>query len=188
MLCRSLIVCFGVVVSVTRVTCVNFDFESVQLRDEDVADFPAIAFGGTSQGNLSSGSPTDDERPACKAFPGTEEWPLDEEWAHLNKSLDGALLKPIPPAAVCYNETSSYNQAQCDFLEFNASQTRFYIDNPLSVLSQWIEGDTCPGLPFLASNCTQGGFPTYVVNATTVKHVQIAVNFARNRNIRIVIK
>jgi hypothetical protein len=34
--------------------------------------------------------------------------------------------------------------------------------------------------------CTQGGWSVYVVNATTVK--QIAVNFARNKNLRLVIK
>ncbi|KAJ9133904.1 6-hydroxy-D-nicotine oxidase [Coniochaeta hoffmannii] len=38
------------------------------------------------------------------------------------------------------------------------------------------------------SNCTQGGFPVYAVKVSSVTHVQLAVNFARNNNIRLVIK
>lgn len=37
-------------------------------------------------------------------------------------------------------------------------------------------------------NCTMGGFPVYSVNASTVAQVQLAVNFARNLNLRLVIK
>jgi hypothetical protein len=37
-------------------------------------------------------------------------------------------------------------------------------------------------------NCTLGGFPSYVVNATNVAQIQLAVNFARNANLRLVIK
>lgn len=36
--------------------------------------------------------------------------------------------------------------------------------------------------------CLQGAYPTYVVNASTVAQVQLAVNFARNSNIRLVVK
>jgi hypothetical protein len=39
-----------------------------------------------------------------------------------------------------------------------------------------------------ASQCTLGGFPEYVVNVTSAAQVQLAVNFARNLNIRLVIK
>ena len=39
-----------------------------------------------------------------------------------------------------------------------------------------------------ASQCTLGGFPEYVVNVSTAAQVQLAVNFARNLNIRLVIK
>jgi len=38
------------------------------------------------------------------------------------------------------------------------------------------------------SNCTQGGFPVYAVKVSSVTHVQLAVNFARNNNIHLVIK
>lgn len=37
-------------------------------------------------------------------------------------------------------------------------------------------------------NCTLGGYPVYVINATTVAHVQLGINFARNSNLRLVVK
>lgn len=36
--------------------------------------------------------------------------------------------------------------------------------------------------------CTLGGYPVYAVNATTVAHIQLAVNFARSQDIRLVVK
>lgn len=37
-------------------------------------------------------------------------------------------------------------------------------------------------------SCNITAFPAYVVNVTTVKQIQLAVNFARNNNIRLTIK
>lgn len=38
------------------------------------------------------------------------------------------------------------------------------------------------------STCTLGGFPEYAVNVSDVSQIQLAVNFARNANLRLVIK
>ncbi|KAK0724240.1 hypothetical protein B0H67DRAFT_597969 [Lasiosphaeris hirsuta] len=124
---------------------------------------------------------------ACKEFPGSEEWPSDKDWQRLNTTLGGALLKPLPPAAACY-AGASYDVAKCRYLLNNATTNHFYLDDPVTILTQWTQGGTC--LPALNATgaCLQGGFPVYVVNATTVMHVQAAVNFARNKNIRLVIK
>ena len=162
-------------------TAANFPFESAQLTDAEIGNFSAIAFGDRSAANGAAG-------PDCKTYPGSDGWPLDDEWARLNSSLDGVLLKPVPAAAACY-EGPYQDQAQCDFLLQGARRSRFYIDDPLTVLTEWPEGDTCFATAATEGlNCTQGGFPVYVVNATTVKHIQIAVNFARNKNLRLVIK
>jgi FAD binding domain-containing protein len=37
-------------------------------------------------------------------------------------------------------------------------------------------------------NCTLGGFPSYVINATSVYQIQLAINCARNLNIRVVVR
>jgi hypothetical protein len=126
--------------------------------------------------------------PRCKAFPGDASWPGEEDWSRLNETLRGALLNPLPPASVCYRTSPNYNTDACAFLVYNASQTTFYLDDPLSIANYWPQGNTC--LPSLTATgiCTRGGYPVYVVNATSVAHVQAAVDFAKEKNVRLVIK
>ncbi|KAF1976539.1 FAD-binding domain-containing protein, partial [Bimuria novae-zelandiae CBS 107.79] len=102
----------------------------------------------------------------CRYTPEDDEWPSDAEWAFFNETLGGVLLKPQPLAISCY-AGPSYDTARCASLQTNWRSMAQH--NPNSV-------------------CTQGGFPVYVVNAMTVRHVQMAVNFARNKNLRLVIK
>jgi hypothetical protein len=63
------------------------------------------------------------------------------------------------------------------------------MDDPVSIMLPLYEGRTCipPGYNY-TDTCTQGGYPTYVVNATTVAQIQMAVNFARNPNLRLVVE
>ncbi|KAI0888068.1 FAD-binding domain-containing protein [Annulohypoxylon maeteangense] len=175
-----LLVLFALSISVK---CTNFAFEEEQLVEADVRAFPAIAFGNSSAVTLL------DDEPECREYPGSSNWPLEEEWLLLNQSLGGALIKGVPPAAVCY-DGSFKDEAACTFLVRNSSMNRFYINNPVTVLSEWGEGDTCHATlqPQSGDTCTQGAFPTFVINATTARQIQIGVNFARNRNLRLVIK
>jgi hypothetical protein len=152
-----------------------------RLTPEAIGDFDAVAFA-----DVNNRSPT--PRPRCKAFPGDPEWPTDEEWSRFNKTVGGALLKPLPPASVCYTTSPNFNAEACSFLLNNASRTSFYLDDPVTILTLWPQGNTCLPPPNPTGTCTQGGYPVYVVNATAVKHVQAAVNFARNKNVRLIIK
>jgi hypothetical protein len=68
------------------------------------------------------------------------------------------------------------------------------IEDPTSIRSVLFQGMTCLPPTFtgyflgLNSSCSVGGYPEYVVKATTVAQIQLAVNFARERNLRLVIK
>jgi FAD/FMN-containing dehydrogenase len=73
-------------------------------------------------------------------------------------------------------------------MHFSFADTHCSANDPTSITSQWASGYSCVPTADPTSTCTQGGWPTYVVNATTVRHVQLAINFARNRNLRLVIK
>ncbi|OTA99711.1 hypothetical protein M426DRAFT_27251 [Hypoxylon sp. CI-4A] len=156
--------------------------DSVLLTDDDAEDFSAIAFGDET-----TVSADDADVPGCKIFPGEEDWPSDADWTRLNRTLGGALLKPRPAAAACY-QGPDFDAAKCLYLFNNASFSHFWLDEPVVSLTEWSQGATCPLLMNPQGNCTQGGFPEYVVNATSVRHIQAAVNFARNKNIRLIIK
>ncbi|KAK0718552.1 hypothetical protein B0T26DRAFT_676704 [Lasiosphaeria miniovina] len=160
----------------------NFAWERAQLGANETAGYPDIAFGDATGSNASYAGPK------CRVGPGDAAWPAAAEWRRFNSTLGGALLKPLPPGAACYPGSPSYSAAQCQFLLTTAPLTRFYPNDPLTVLTAWAEGNTCQATWFPTGNCTQGGYPVYVVNVSTVRHIQLAVNFARNRNLRLVIK
>lgn len=175
----SLVLLAGVIAA--QAASINFAFENTQLTEADAAAFPAIA-SGTAPPPASNVTGCG----ICKAYPGKESWPSTETWAQFNQSLGGALLQPVPAAAACYPGPNS-DPTQCSYLINSANRTRFWIDDPLTMLSDWAQGNTCMLSP-ATGNCTRGAFPEYVVDARTVKHVQAAVNFARNKNLRLVIK
>lgn len=50
------------------------------------------------------------------------------------------------------------------------------------------QGLTCLHTGDFTDKCTLGGYPVYVVEATNVAQIQLAVNFARTANLRLVVK
>jgi len=159
-----------------------FTRADTQLTQADVRLFPPIAFGHRPMHVAPRSSPR------CKVFPGDPNWPSEREWASFNSSIDGALLKPLPPQAVCYSSSPVFNTTFCNAIAGGQVDPLFYLNDPVSVQSLWAQGNTCLITRNATGECTQGGYPTYVVDARTVKQVQAAVNFARNKNLRLVIK
>jgi hypothetical protein len=168
---------------VLGVRALNFQYEATQLTEQEIGDFSAISFG-----NLSS-APSTFQGPRCKIQPEDADWPSEELWARLNTTVGGRLLKPYPVGAACYPDRPEYNSTTCSYLLGPATTSRFFMDDPLNALTTWGEGATCLQLHNTTGRtCTQGGFPVYVVNASSVRDIQAAVNFARNQNLRLVIK
>lgn len=160
----------------------NFDYEEVQLAEDEADAYAALAFGDPSDDASTT------HRPRCRSHPGDESWPSESEWEAFNESLGGALLHPSPPGAACYPDQPEYDPEQCTFLVEDANDSRFWIEDPLTAVTQWAQGNTCVVKIDPTGECTQGGYPAYVVNATSVRHIQMAVNFARNKNIRLTIR
>ncbi|KID64634.1 FAD-binding, type 2, partial [Metarhizium hybridum] len=122
----------------------------------------------------------------CKAFPGDQNWPSDETWQKLNKTLGGVLIKSVPLAVACLDEHGTHDDAACDAIKQRLWNYDFHDADPVSVMWNQYSNFSC--LPNPATPCSSRGYPAYVVDASTVKHVQHAVNFARNNNIRLVVK
>lgn len=122
---------------------------------------------------------------ACKILPDKPGWPSQPEWLALNTTLGGVLLKPDPPAAPCHASHPAYNLDKCNEVKLRWNSSLWHSDNPVSSLFQNLNGYSC--LPNSAT-CSSEGYPIYVVNATTALHVRAAVNFARERNLRLNIK
>ncbi|KAH6689418.1 FAD binding domain protein, partial [Plectosphaerella plurivora] len=135
----------------------------------------------------------------CKCAPGDACWPSDIEWAQLNTTVSGRLIKTVAPAASCYPQEPSYNAEQCALIREEWFKDAFHSGNPVSLHSPSATNNSCnPLYPngtsvsgdvlARAKGCSLGLYPPYVVNATGVEHVQAAVKFARDRNLRLNIK
>lgn len=133
--------------------------------------------------------PSTGTTPRCKVYPGDQNWPSEQAWETLNKMTDNRLLvKPRPQASVCYNGPD-YNGEKCAAITKTWSSSYSHMHDPIEAMLPVAQGLTCmPPNVFDSRNCSRGGFPLYVINATEPKHVQTGVNFARNTGIRLVIK
>ncbi|CZR69696.1 related to isoamyl alcohol oxidase [Phialocephala subalpina] len=170
------------------VRCVNFPYENITLSDADVATDPSIAFGSLSNPSI---PPTST---GCKVFPGDKQWPNYSQWAKFNNSLGEVLIKGVPPATVCY--TGAYDASQCAAVTAQYFDGASITDDPVRIENEWLDGDSCPAQVYnnvpggntTNPACNVAAYPAYVVNVTTVKHIQLAVNFARNSGIRLIVK
>ncbi|KAF2445021.1 FAD/FMN-containing isoamyl alcohol oxidase-like protein MreA [Karstenula rhodostoma CBS 690.94] len=183
----SLRACLSFFVTFRVIVAYKFPYESVQLTDADVANNSDITFG-RFPGVIKA---------QCKAFPGDSNWPTTDRWDVFNSSLGGSLFKAIPPAAACYSGIYE-NASKCAAWRQQSRSSLSVSEDPLIPFNQWTLGNPCPvpGATPPGSNVTSPPlsachieyFPAYVVNVSTVKHIQLAINFARNNNIRLTIK
>ncbi|KAG8666631.1 hypothetical protein FPOAC2_11747 [Fusarium poae] len=124
----------------------------------------------------------------CKTFPGDALWPSDSVWKLLNLITGGALIKTVPIGASCYDSFGVYNKARCNHVTNQWSNSSLHLADPTSVMWPMYQGRTCMPVDKPDGNCTLGGYPSYVVDAHNVAHIQLAINLARSLNIRLVIK
>ncbi|KAE8422984.1 hypothetical protein BDV36DRAFT_279501 [Aspergillus pseudocaelatus] len=135
----------------------------------------------------------------CKCSPSDPCWPSLSEWASLNETLSGRLIRSVPLASVCYPSEPSYNAQACAKVRSNWTSSAFHSSDPSSIMSPnalgggcspiYANGTSVTGDAFARENgCTLGNISPYVVNATEARHVQETLEFARKKNLRLNIK
>ncbi|HYV32783.1 MAG TPA: FAD-dependent oxidoreductase, partial [Candidatus Binatia bacterium] len=111
--------------------------------------------------------------PVRRVRPGDPAWPSAESWNSLNQDVEGRLVKVQFPLALCQKAPIS---AACSEI-FTALKNPYYIgDQPgLTQTSGWVDAWTsAPSV--------------YAVAATKTEDVVAAVKFARENNLRLVVK
>ncbi|KAF2738971.1 FAD-binding domain-containing protein [Polyplosphaeria fusca] len=163
-----------------------FTYERKQLTREYVASLPEqdqelFAFDSTAAPN--------NTKPRCRYGPSDGKWPAEKAWTKLGRQLSSTdvLIKTTPQASVCYGEQK--NDAKCQDLTKNWSNSYTHIDDPTEVLSPIYQGLTCqPPSIYNSGNCSLGGYPSYVINVKNVLDIQLGINFARNDQVRLIVK
>jgi hypothetical protein len=134
------------------------------------------------------------EEKKCKTYPADADWPTSQQWQGLNSTLNDTLIKAVPEASICYSDGATNSSTQCQSLTDTWNNSTLRISDPTSIRSILFQGMTCMPPSYSASflgntkTCDLGGFPEYILNATNVAQIQLAVQFARMHNIRLVVK
>ena len=105
--------------------------------------------------------------------PSDAEWPSEESWSRLSRLVEGRLIKVKSPLSICREAPDS---SSCGDV-FKALRNPYYIgDHPgLTQTSGWVDGWTSQP-------------SAYAVVARKTNDVVAAVNFARERKLRLVVK
>lgn len=127
----------------------------------------------------------------CKCSPADDCWPKANLWDALNITVGGNLIKNVPPAAVCYNQyrgVSTFDAGKCAEATAKWTDERWQISQPASQLWTWGSNNTCELTTDPTKTCTLGNYPEYVIIARNKMHIKAGVDFARTKNLRLVIR
>ncbi|KAK4167921.1 hypothetical protein QBC43DRAFT_285235 [Cladorrhinum sp. PSN259] len=131
----------------------------------------------------------------CKCFPGDSCWPSNSKWNSLNATVGGNLQVNLPPAAPCYNtfqgplgNINTYDAQKCATVTSNFGDEQFQVELPAAGLWTYFTNDTCRPTTNPTDSCTLGYYPVLVITAKTTAHIQAGINFARDNNLRLVIR
>lgn len=172
--------------------------ETAQLTDESLSELGSLLNGqsigldhatfdqifGFSKGDSITKRSVGD----CKTYAGDFSWPDELVWFAFDFLLGSALLEVPPIASPCYSNWDNYDEALCTSISDGFTDSHLHMDHPSSIMSPFYQGATCMPIEGAPGNCTLGGFPYFVVNATNVAQIQLAINLARNLDLRLVIK
>jgi FAD/FMN-containing dehydrogenase len=111
--------------------------------------------------------------PPSRVRPGDPAWPSQAEWDQLSKDVGGRLIKVQSPLAVCIDAPSDPACAQV----FKELKNPYYLGDEVALTQSlgWVDAWTSrPSV--------------YAVAAETTADVVATVNFARQHNLRLVVK
>jgi hypothetical protein len=136
------------------------------------------------------GSPTS----VCKCVFGDSCWPSTSDFAQLAAQISQPLIYPVPPESACYpvsNPSRNCSEVQQNAFNGNWRSNQSGSSQNTNFESYYFPNGTISACYLnysLGVPCEQGNVPVIGVDALSVGDVQAAVNFAANRNLRLVIK
>ncbi|XXH00963.1 hypothetical protein Hte_007314 [Hypoxylon texense] len=131
----------------------------------------------------------------CKCYLGDECWPSNSSWAGLNSTVDGNLVVTIPPGATCHSTfegplgtISTYDAAACADTTAMFADESWTVEKPAAALWTYFTNDTCRPTDNPSESCTLGYYGVYVIMAKSRDHIKAGVDFARENNLRLIIR
>ncbi|KAJ0426773.1 FAD-binding domain-containing protein [Aspergillus carlsbadensis] len=125
---------------------------------------------------------------AVAITPQDDCWPSPETWNSLNTTVHGNLIANHPIAQPCYEGAPDYDASRCEEITAKWTNSWFREDSPIGYSYLLIE--TCPPVNDSSLNpvCDLGPAPVYTIDATSDEDVVAGIVFAKDHNVRLVIK
>lgn len=135
----------------------------------------------------------------CRIVPSDLQWPSTQEWAELNKTVDGRLIATVPIGAPCFKKTydvttqqydlSTYDEAACANVKTNWIDPVFHEPSSSSAMATYFAKGACnPFNTSVDAECEIGGYVQYAIDVGGDDHVRAGLAFAQKHNIRILVR
>ncbi|OLN97798.1 putative FAD-linked oxidoreductase-like protein 7 [Colletotrichum chlorophyti] len=122
----------------------------------------------------------------CKCFPGDSCWPATAQWDALNTTVGGNLIATVPLGSPCHDPT--YDAATCSSLQKQWQGSEIHMESSSSIMAPFFANQSCDPFQPQSRPCLLGNYVVYAVDAKTPEHIQATIAFAKEHNIRFVIR
>ncbi|XHF98365.1 hypothetical protein AWENTII_001918 [Aspergillus wentii] len=127
----------------------------------------------------------------CRCRPQNSCWPSTQEWNAFNSSIQGNLVPVRPAAAVCH--VPNLDSSMCDEVKKQWTNSTWRAAQPGTVQwenwESWPEDNqTCYIESSQSTPCGQGRISLYSALVQSASQIQKTVRFAKQHNLRLVIK
>ncbi|KAL2162840.1 hypothetical protein VTH06DRAFT_6676 [Thermothelomyces fergusii] len=144
---------------------------------------PFLAAGLLAAG---TGALAVDRGQQCKCFPGDACWPSASAWNSLNETVGGRLIATVPLAEACHDP--NYDAERCQVLRDGWQNPATHMDDSASIMAPFFANQSCDPFTSPSKPCTLGNYVVYAVEAQSAADIIAAVKFAKQNNIRFVIR
>ncbi|EAW08572.1 putative isoamyl alcohol oxidase [Aspergillus clavatus NRRL 1] len=124
--------------------------------------------------------------PRCRCLPGDSCWPSQSSWDALNSTVGGRLIATVPLGSPCHDPT--YDADACKALQADWNLPETHLSSSSSIMQTYFANQSCDPFTSKSTPCTMGNYVDYAVKVSSSDDVIAAVNFARDNNIRFVIR
>ncbi|TDZ67337.1 FAD-linked oxidoreductase ZEB1 [Colletotrichum trifolii] len=123
---------------------------------------------------------------SCRCLPGDACWPSTDSWNTLNTTVGGKLIATVPIGSVCHDP--NYDEAACTALRNSWTLPETHFPSSSSVMQSFFANQSCDPFTDRTTPCLVGNYVNYAVEVTSAKDVVETVNFARENNIRFLVR
>lgn len=126
----------------------------------------------------------------CRCYPDDKCWPSTADWESFNQTLGGKLIQTVPIASPCHDTFPgvSYDAAACADIQENWVRPALHDMTTHSTMAPIFANESCDPFTGRDAQCIIGSYVQYAVNATGASDYITTLDFARQRNIRLVIR